>query len=71
MVNSEMIAELELLQRSRSNKVTEEWTGKLLESVKSVQTRLTNGLAEEGQMMVMLERKLKFYLSKKLGNPFK
>lgn len=71
MRKSDMIAELELLQRSRANKVTDEWTGKLIDSVKSVQTRLTNGLAEEGKMMEMLEKRLKFYVFKKLGNPLR
>ncbi|MGY3054855.1 hypothetical protein ACVWYG_003064 [Pedobacter sp. UYEF25] len=65
MMKSEMIAELMLLQRSRCYRVSDEWTGKLLKSVKSVQKRLTNGIAKEGQMMEMLEKKLKFFVLKK------
>lgn len=64
-MKSEMIAELQLLQRSRYYKVTDEWTGKLLKSVKSVRKRLSNGLAKEGQMLVMLEQKLKLFVLKK------
>ncbi|MET4083544.1 hypothetical protein ABIB40_003516 [Pedobacter sp. UYP30] len=71
MMKSEMIAEFKLLQKSRTYKVTDEWTGKLIQSVKYVQKRLTNGIAKEGQMMAMLDQKLKFLVLKNKALSFK
>jgi len=69
-MNAELIQELEMLQQSRSNKFAGELADRIISSVDAVNEKVTTSMAQRGNMLLLLEKKLNFSLLSRLKRRF-
>lgn len=69
-MKAELIQELQLLQNSRSNKISGEMAGKILSSVNAVNEKVISSIAKRGNMLLNLEKRLDFNMLSQLKRRF-
>jgi hypothetical protein len=69
-MRAELVQELQLLQQSRANKFAGDLADRILSSVDAVNEKVTNSIAQRGNMLMLLEKKLNYSALKRLKRRF-